>query len=465
KYKKKPWLPKAFCAQNKNRTCTPLRRHGPQPCADNLRIKSNTPTDTLFTLTKLRWKMEKFLHYFSTMKIKYYLNATTNESTLRVSVYKDKTRQFKTSTKYSIQKKYWDQKNQRVRKSMDGYEQFNTVLNELKQDISKQINLQIIEKQAWNILKRNIQLYIKTGNLESKKTELITCLIDSFISDRRNEYKYETTRKYQILKTLIIKYQSKYKVVLSTSNLDYTITDSFRKYVLFDRNNRNDTAYRMIASLKCVLRWAIQNDYKIDDSTLKVNQPVKSKYEIVTLSESEIEAIATVKLSPEQERVRDCFLFQIYTGQRFSDMQQLAPEQVKNHLWVFRSVKTEKLMHIPFVGWTAEAEDIAKKYNYRFPQYSSQYFNRALKLICKNAGIDTQVQLTRYQGSRKIIIDKPKYKLISSHTGRRTAVSLLLAKGVPPTVVMKLTGHSDIRTMMKYERTTTELLEQALLKI
>jgi len=127
--------------------------------------------------------------------------------------------------------------------------------------------------------------------------------------------------------------------------------------------------------------------------------------------------------------------------------------------------KNGKLMHIPFVGWTAEAETIAKKYDYHFPQYSSQYFNRALKLICKNAGLDTQVRLTRYQGSKEIIIDKPKHKLVSSHTARRTAVSLLLAKGVPPTVVMKLTGHSDIKTMMKYERTTTELLEKSLLEI
>ena len=134
-------------------------------------------------------------------------------------------------------------------------------------------------------------------------------------------------------------------------------------------------------------------------------------------------------------------------------------------MWVFRSVKTEKLMHVPFVGWSAEAMLIAEKYNFRFPQYTSQYFNRALKLICRNAKINTVVRLTRWRGSQEIIIEKPKHEMVSSHTARRTSVSLLLAKGVPPTVVMKLTGHTDIKTMMKYERTTTDALEASLMQI
>jgi site-specific recombinase XerD len=221
----------------------------------------------------------------------------------------------------------------------------------------------------------------------------------------------------------------------------------------------------MIAALKCVIRWLIKNGYEVDPGTLKVSQPVKNKYDSVTLSEAEIQQIRSASLSIEQQRVRDCFLFQIYTGQRFSDMQQLSSDQVHGHLWIFRSVKTLKLMHVPLVGWCAEAKQIAQKYNYRFPQYTSQYFNRALKLICRNAGLDEVVRLTRYRGSQEIIIEKPKYQLISSHTARRTAVSLLLAKGVPPTIVMTLTGHTDIKTMMKYERTTTDALEKSLMII
>ncbi len=400
------------------------------------------------------------------MNIKFYLSNGKKERTIRACFIIDRNHHFKVQIPFKVESKYWDHKNQMAKKSMIGADDFNESLQIYKLELMSQIRLMklngIIE---WDKLKNGIKLFIKAGNYKVDKSVTILSGIDTFISSKSKEYKPGTVKKYLVLKTLIGHFETKYKTRLTTNNLDFETLEQFRKYVLYDRMNRNDTSHRMIASIKCVIRWLIQNGFNINISSLQVSQPVKNKYDIVTLSEDEIHIIRNASLSPEQQKVRDCFLFQIYTGQRFSDMQQLSPEQVENHMWVFRSTKTEKLMHIPFVGWTAEAETIALKYDYRFPQYTSQYFNRALKLICKNAGLDTQVQLTRYQGSKEIIIDKPKHQLISSHTARRTAVSLLLAKGVPPTVVMKLTGHSDIKTMMKYERTTTELLEQALLKI
>lgn len=400
------------------------------------------------------------------MIIKYYLAPGNKESTIRVCFYENKDHQFKVHTNFRIEQKYWDKKHQRAKKSMLGFDSFNEELDLYKLDLLKQIRLMGFDNvKDWDSLKVNIKNYIKTGNYVRSKSDLLLNAIQFFLRLKTNEYKPGTIYKYQVLITLIKHYQKKHKTILHTNELNFLSVEKFRQYVLFDRNNRNDTAHRMIASLKCVIRWLIKNGYEINPGTLKVNQPVKNKYEIVTLSETEIQQINSALLSPEQEIIKDCFLFQIYTGQRFSDMQQLSPEQVNGHLWKFRSVKTSKLMHVPFIGWTFKAKKIAEKYNYSFPQYSLQYYNRALKLIGRKAGIDEVVRLTRYRGIQELIIEKPKYKLISSHTARRSAVSLLLAKGVPPTIVMKLTGHSDIKTMMKYERTTTDALEKSLMMI
>jgi len=400
------------------------------------------------------------------MNIKFYLSSGKKERTLRACFIKNRLNQFKVQIPFKISPNYWDNKGQTAKNNMHGADAFNESLQLYKLDLMKQIRLMNLDGITdWDIIKSNIKCYIKTGQNSVVKKSNIIDSIDEFLKSKSVDYKPETIRKYKILQTLIESYEHKYKFTLSTEMLDFSIVDQFRRYVLYDRNNRNDTAYRMLASLKCVIRWLIKNGYEINASSLQVNQPVKNKYDIVTLSEVEINQITKVKLSPEQTKIRDCFLFQIYTGQRFSDMQQLCPEQVKDNMWIFRSVKTGKLMHIHFVGWVENAKTIAEKYNYNFPQYTSQYFNRALKLICRNAKIETQVKLTRYQGVKEIIIDKPKHKLVSSHTARRTCVSILLAKGLPPTIVMKLTGHSDIKTMMKYERTTTEALENSLKKI
>jgi site-specific recombinase XerD len=44
--------------------------------------------------------------------------------------------------------------------------------------------------------------------------------------------------------------------------------------------------------------------------------------------------------------------------------------------------------------------------------------------------------------------------IISSHTARRTFISLCLSKGMPIQDVMKISGHSDFKSMKPYMRIT-----------
>ena len=73
-------------------------------------------------------------------------------------------------------------------------------------------------------------------------------------------------------------------------------------------------------------------------------------------------------------------------------------------------------------------------------------------------GIDTIVKIKRYSGNKLIELKKPKHKFMSSHMARRTCVTILLQRGTPPTIIMKLTGHSDLKTFMKYENTGKDAL-------
>jgi len=62
----------------------------------------------------------------------------------------------------------------------------------------------------------------------------------------------------------------------------------------------------------------------------------------------------------------------------------------------------------------------------------------------------------------KIEIKKPKHSFMSSHMARRSCITILLQKGVAPTTVMKLSGHTDLKTLMKYENTSHDALVEAL---
>ncbi len=84
------------------------------------------------------------------------------------------------------------------------------------------------------------------------------------------------------------------------------------------------------------------------------------------------------------------------------------------------------------------------------PVISNQNMNDHLKEICKRAGIDEPIKLTHFEGQKRVDEVKPKYELISTHAARRTFICTALAKGIPPSVVMKWTGHSDYKAMKPY---------------
>jgi integrase len=408
---------------------------------------------------------------FPSMVIKFYLTNAQKESKLRIAILIGRSYQLKIASKFTIEPKHWDSKNQRAKKTMIGYEVLNQSLDELKMNVLKYIReLQLIEKLDWNQLTLHLRSYLQPEKLkrshilELKPNEqALVSVINVFLVARTVEYKPETTRKYKVLEVVLLDFQEVRKKPILVQDVSFALLEEFRLYLLNERNNRNDTIYKMLASLKCLIRWMLNNGYQVDPKSLEVRQKVKVKHDIVTLTEQELQRLEDVKLNAFHSPIRDCFLFQVYTAQRFSDMQQLSPDQINGDTWKFRSIKNGKDMYVPLVGWCRKAKDIGEKFGFCFPKYTQQYFNRELTKICRLAGIIEQVILTRYQGSSLLQMQKPKCDWVSSHTARRTSVSLLLAKGVPPTVVMKLTGHSSIQTMMRYERTTNEVLVNSLL--
>ena len=76
--------------------------------------------------------------------------------------------------------------------------------------------------------------------------------------------------------------------------------------------------------------------------------------------------------------------------------------------------------------------------------------NKRLHILCKLAGIDEPIKSTHYEGNKRIDEVKPKYELVGTHCGRRTFICTALAKGIPPSVIMKWTGHSDYKAMKPY---------------
>jgi hypothetical protein len=100
--------------------------------------------------------------------------------------------------------------------------------------------------------------------------------------------------------------------------------------------------------------------------------------------------------------------------------------------------------------------------NYRnsFPEViSNQKLNDYLKEPGKFAGIDQPVQKVKFIGSRPVEETVPKIELITTHTVRRTFVTLSLEKGIRPETVLKITGQKNSKTLMKYVQVTDDIID------
>jgi len=77
-------------------------------------------------------------------------------------------------------------------------------------------------------------------------------------------------------------------------------------------------------------------------------------------------------------------------------------------------------------------------------------FNRYLKELCELAKINKPTKgYVRGKENKRVLGVYPKYKLISSHTMRRSFASNLYGK-VPTVVIMAITGHTTEKSFLTY---------------
>ena len=145
------------------------------------------------------------------------------------------------------------------------------------------------------------------------------------------------------------------------------------------------------------------------------------------------------------------FCFACFTGQRFSDISRFDKNHFRDNKWQFNAFKTKKKTVVPFEGFIANAIPILEKYNFNLPIISNQKFNNYLKEFGELAELNNNVRKLRYTGIKEIEFLQPKYEYMSSHMARRTFVTIMIEKGVPLTIIQKITQHADIRTLVKYE--------------
>lgn len=237
---------------------------------------------------------------------------------------------------------------------------------------------------------------------------------------------------------------------------------------------KNSTIEKKLGYLKWFLKWATEKGfnsntaYKTFRPTLKTTQK-----KVIYLTKEEMKRILTLELKGEQaylEVVRDIFIFCCFSSLRYSDASALKWNDVKDDHIEVTTIKTADSIQI-------EINDMMKKIiekyrtipdkrsNLVFPFYTNQAMNRDLKKLCKLAEINEEIRTTTYKGHERIDEIAEKWELIGTHTGRRTFIIHALSRGIPPSIVMKWTGHSDYKSMKPYIDIVDEIKASEMTKM
>ena len=359
-----------------------------------------------------------------------------------------------------IDPKIWDEHKQRVISKVKSDLHINHRLNE----IEAQINDIIFDlEQKKETINTKVVVRLLTGkSVHSKNTVLkfINRFIDEAVA--KGELSRVVIDQYRTMRLHLERYlKSTDRDDLYLAQLKRADLDGFEHYLLTYINpilqramNRN-TSNKNLVRLKTVIKNAILKEV-ISKNPFDGFKIKNLKVEKSFLTAEELERLNKHDLNNNESliRVRDFFMFSVYTGLRFSDAHSLRVDNIKfgskNRLWILgHQKKTKDPIEIPMLD---QAKVIYDKYEnqrlstgYILPRLHNQKVNNYLKEIMKLVGIN---------------------KYVHHHVARHTfATTVLLENGVDIKTVSQFMGHQSVKSTEVYGKITKELMENVAKRI
>ena len=362
-----------------------------------------------------------------------------------------KSKRYRYSTKIKIERSEWDLKIQRPKarrgKTGEANRKITHELNEYLQAFDT-LKSKYKESLTKEIVKKNFDRHFQLA--QTVKTLTYSDYFEIYIQQKKesDSVKKDSYQKYTRIHTAIMAMQKKAKKTFYLKDFDNAFFMDFIAYLRTEKDISDNTLQRKLGFFKSFLNWCIVSGYQVNMDFKKVRVKTRETSH-VSLSEEELQILTEVELSERLDYYRDLFLIGVYSGQRYSDYSRFNKKYIEGDNIKIRAKKTGQFSYIPL---SRKLKTILDKYDWQLVTISSQKFNIAIQYICKIAGFDETIQVDKFYGSKKVSKDVPKWKMIASHTARRTFITLSLNKGVPEYLIMQVTGIKSLKTLQGYIR-------------
>jgi len=364
---------------------------------------------------------------------------------------KNETNRFSTGNSLPIA--LWDSKKQKVKGSNNQALLINRSLDELKKKIET-IQLKMSQTEGTYSLGDIINQL--NGRVEKHPNTLMAVYKVKF--DKMNklvgkDYHKSTLDKYsQMAKSVQEFIKEEYKIAdIQLNKLNRVFLEDLELYLRTNKDMKTITSNKVIQGLKSVIRYSLERNW-IERDPFIGHKSKSVQTEIVYLTNEQITLLETTILSQQRlTKIKDLFLFSIYTGLHFADAMSLTKSNliigIDNKPWIeYIRGKTGRTIKIPLLN---KAQALLVKFkvygladDYIIPRISNQKMNSYLKEISDILDFDV---------------------VLTHKIARKTFGSILLYHNIPIKVVSELMGHSNsLITERHYAKLDTRKLGEAI---
>ena len=226
------------------------------------------------------------------------------------------------------------------------------------------------------------------------------------------------------------------------------------EFVLYMENYgyMKKTINKNLAVFSAMLNTAFKEGFRFKTSVLDHFQ-----------TEEELQALYEMPLSGKEDKARDVFLVGCYTSQRFSDYSRITERNISFHdgvgIITLTQQKTGTEVSIPILN--DNLIRIFEKYDYNLPYIHNNDLNEIIKVVLKKLSesvpslrqeMATKITLIsqRMEEQNRVAFKRneygdilvPRYRLATTHTARRTGITLMyLSKMLDSHEMMSISGH------------------------
>lgn len=402
-------------------------------------------------------------------------------------------RQFRRTTKVSTLVKFWNPQKQRVRVCRENLmaNRVNDLLAQWRSAAIRVVSqfrgtpVAPSSELVFDTLDRIFYaeegvppMEVRNSLIQDAKSEPVyfTKYFESYLERYESVRSHITINHYRTVLRKLYAFERQTHKRLRFEDIDIEFYNKFRPWI-YSQGYSDNYFGSLIKIIKQVYREAREVDHlhTLNGTSHKAFITVMKESDPISLTVEELLCLHRLELSKQQiqkewpglhtdreirKRIETCnvvrnrFLIGAFSGLRVSDFSRLADADIVDGLILLRTRKTDTPIAIPVHPVIQEILNSG----FRLDQtISDQKMNVYIKRLAKMAGIDSRVVVREHRAGTVVEKSLEKYKLISTHTARRSfATNLFKAKDVPLAAISKALGHSKVTTTMRYLRVGVE---------